>query len=207
MHVNIRRFLRIGVAQGVIEQSVEHELLPDLRSKPGFRGYLAFWDEEDAGVSVSVFEDSEAAHRSTDSARRWLARHPDFFPERGEEFSGECLAHEVPSPGNSGAGEGEPLPYVLVRMLEGVPATQDTQAFVQQRTLPVIARWPGFQGVYMARSDRDEGRAAVVTLFGEQRDAEACHDAAVTLLREGLPSIAVTRVVHGRCVIACFGGA
>src|SRR3712207_8490361 len=46
-------------------------------------------------------------------------------------------------------------------------------AFVQQRTLPMITRWPGFRGVYMVRSDGEEGRAAVVTLFDGRRDRKS----------------------------------
>jgi hypothetical protein len=208
MYVNLRRYPKIGAGKEAIEQSVENELLPELRRQEGFRGYCAFWDEEGAGVSVSVFEDAEAAHGSTDAARRWVMRHQEFFPARGEEFSGECTAHEVaPGPGQgAGEGEGQASLHVLVRELADVPGTQDTRAFVQQRTLPMITRSPGFRGVYMVRSDREEGRAAVVTLFDGRHHAEACHDRAVELLKEGLPRVAVTRVVQGRSVILHLGG-
>jgi hypothetical protein len=57
----------------------------------------------------------------------------------------------------------------------------------------------------MARSDADEGRAAVVTLFDGRRNAEAYHDAAVALLGEGLPGVAVARVLQGPGVIARIG--
>ena len=206
MYLNLRRYPRIGVGRDVVERSVQEELLPELRRQAGFGGYCAFWDEAGAGVSVSLFDDAEAAHRSTEAARRWVVRHRDFFPERGEEFSGECVAHE----GSLGAGReadgARRLPYVLVRELDHVPGTQDTRAFVQQRTLPMIARWPGFVGVYMARSDRRPGHAAVVTLFEAMEQAQACHGRAVELLREGLPGVAVTRAVRGRSVILRAGG-
>jgi hypothetical protein len=206
MYVNLRRYPKIGVGRETVEQSVRDELLPELRRQEGFGGYCAFWDEEGAGVSVSVFEDAEAAHASTDAARRWVMRHQEFFPARGEEFSGECVAHEVaPGPGQ-GADDGRGSLHVLVRELANVPGTQDTRAFVQQRTLPMIARWPGFVGVYMARSDRRPGHAAVVTLFEGMEQAQACHGRAVELLREGLPGVAVTRVVRGRGVILRAGG-
>src|SRR5215213_5185871 len=163
MYVNLRRYPKIGAGKEAIEQSVENELLPELRRQEGFRGYCAFWDEEGAGVSVSLFEDQEAAHRSADIARRWVMRHPDFFPERGEEFSGECITHELSQ--SQEQGEGQQSLYVLIRELDNVPGTQDTQAFVQQRTLPMITRSPGFRGVYMVRSDREGSRAVVVTLL------------------------------------------
>ena len=95
MYVNLRRYPRVGVGREAVERSVKDELLPELQKQDGFIGYCTFWDEEDAGVSVSIFEDAEAAHRSTDTARRWVMRHQDYFPERFEEFSGECIAHEV----------------------------------------------------------------------------------------------------------------
>ena len=206
MHLNLRRYPAVGIDRDAVERSVEEELLPELREQAGFGGYCAFWDEQGAGVSVSLFDDAEAAHRSTEAARRWVVRHRDLFPERGEEFSGECVAHEGSLGPGREADEARPLPYVLVRELDGVPGTQDTRAFVQQRTLPMITRWPGFVGVYMARSDRRPGRAAVVTLFGGAEQAEACHGRAVELLREGLPGVAVTRVVRGRSVILRAGG-
>ena len=144
MYVNLRRYPKIGAGKEAIEQSVKDELLPELQKQDGFIGYCTFWDEEDAGVSVSVFGDAEAAHRSTDAARRWVMRHRDFFPERGEEFSGECVAHEMAHGREQEAGDGERPLYVLVRELDNVPGTQDTRAFVQQRTLPMVTRWPGF---------------------------------------------------------------
>ena len=188
-----------------IEQSVKDELLPELQKQQGFEGYCTFWDEEDAGVSVSVFEDAEAAHRSTDAARRWAMRHREFFPERFEEFSGECVAHEASHGLGQEAGEGQRSVHVLIRELANVPGTQDTRAFVQQRTLPMITRSPGFRGVYMARSDRKESRVAVVTLFESRQQANACHDRAVELLKEGLPKATIARVARGESVILHIG--
>lgn len=206
MYVNLRRYPRIAAGKETIERSVEGELLPELRKDQGFKGYCAFWDEDGAGVSVSVFEDHEAAHRSTDTARRWVMRNQGFFSERGEEFSGECIAHEGPRGGEQGAGEGPRSLFVLVRELDNVPGTQDTRAFVEQRTLPMITRSPGFQGVYMLRSDRDPSRAAVVTLFDTGEQAAASHAKAVELLKEGLPNARVARVVKGRSAVLAVGG-
>ena len=205
MYLNLRRYPAIGVGKEAVERSVADELLPELREQGGLKGYCAFWDEEGGAVSFSIFDGPEAAHRSTDAARRWLLRHREFFPERGEEFSGECIAHEISHGQEQGAGERQRSLYVLVRELDNVPGTQDTRAFVQQRTLPMITRSPGFRGVYMARHDRAEGRAAVVTLFDGVQHAAACHDRAVELLREGLPGVAVARVVRGPSVILRMG--
>ncbi|MFL5331684.1 MAG: hypothetical protein ACJ8H8_00540 [Geminicoccaceae bacterium] len=201
MYLNLRRYRRIGVSKDVIQQSVEAELLPELQKQAGFKGYCAFWDQDDAGVSLSLFDDPEAAHRSTDAARRWVMRHRDFFPARFEEFSGECVAYEVAHGQEQGSGDARQALYVLIRELDNVPGTQDTRAFVQQRTLPMITRSPGFRGVYMARHDRTESRAAVVTLFDSDQQARACHEKAVALLREGLPKVNVTRVIEGESVI------
>ena len=205
MYVNLRRYPKIGAGKEAVERSVKDELLPELQKQQGFEGYCTFWDEEDAGVSVSVFGDAEAAHRSTDAARRWVMRHQEFFPERGEEFSGECVAHEVSHGLGREAGEGQRSVHVLVRELANVPGTQDTRAFVRQRTLPMITRSPGFRGVWMVRHDREGGRAAVVTLFDDERQAEACHARAVELLKEGLPQVTIARVVQGRSVILRIG--
>lgn len=206
MYVNLRRYPRIGADRAAIEQSVRQELLPELQRQSGFKGYCAFWDEGGAGVSASIFDDHEAAHRSTAAARQWMMRHQDFFPERGEEFTGECFVHEVARDLEPKPGETQPSPYVLIRILANIPGTQDTRAFVEQRTLPMITRSPGFRGVYMVRNDREEGRAAVVTLFDNRPQAEACHGKAVALLAEGLPAVTITRVLQGESVILGGGG-
>jgi heme-degrading monooxygenase HmoA len=205
MYVNLRRYAKVAAGKEAIHRSVQDELLPQLEAQEGFKGYCAFWDEGGAGVSVSVFADQEAAHKSTDTARKWVMRHQDFFPERGEEFAGACIAHEMSEDRQRQSGEGERPLYVLVRELGNVPGTQDTQAFVQQRTLPMITRSPGFKGVYMVRSDRNHGRAAVVTLFDSKEHAVAAHEKAVELLREGLPKVTVTRVVQGQSVLLVVG--
>lgn len=205
MYVNLRRYPKITAAKDTIDRSVREELLPELRRREGFKGYCAFWDQDGAGVSVSAFADEEAAHNSTDVARQWVMRHQDFFPERGEEFSGPCLAYEVSEGLAEAAGEGRTPPYVLVRELANLPGTQDTRAFVEQRTLPMITRSPGFRAVFTARNSRDDGRAAVVTLFDSQEQAVACHDKAVALLHEGLPRVTVTRVVQGRGEVFVLG--
>jgi len=196
MYVNLRRYPKIAASKEAIERSVRDELLPELRRQGGFEGYCAFWDEDGAGISVSAFEDQEAAHRSTAAARQWVMRHHEFFPERGEEFSGACIAYEAPR-----GGDERPPPYVLIRELDNVPGTQDTRAFVEQRTLPMITRSPGFRGVYTVRGDREGSRAAVATFFDSKEQAVACHEKAVELLKEGLPRVTVTRVVQGQSIV------
>lgn len=199
MYVNLRRYPKLSADKETIRRSVQDDLLPRLREREGFRAYCAFWDEEGAGVSVSVFDDQEAAHRSTEVARQWVMRHQDFFPGRGEEFAGACIAQEVSDDLAREAGGGrQGSVYVLIRELANVPGTQDTRAFVEQRTLPMIMRWPGFKAVYMVRGDRDGSRAAVATLFDTRQNAVACHERAVELLKEGLPRVEVTRVVQGQ---------
>ena len=113
MYVNLRRYPKVTADKEAIERSVRDELLPQLRAQDGFVGYCAFWDEDGAGVSVSVFADQEAAHRSTNVARQWVMRHQEFFPERGDEFSGPCVAHEMPQDEKREASGGEAPLHVL----------------------------------------------------------------------------------------------
>jgi hypothetical protein len=124
----------------------------------------------------------------------------DFSPVRGDEFAGECFAHEE-APGRALAGDTS-LPYLLVRVLADVPTTQDTRAFVEQRTLPLITRSPGFRAVWMARGDRPTDKAVVATFFDSPNEAIASHQAALRLLHEGLPTVSVAQVLHGPAVIA-----
>src|SRR5918995_1652331 len=42
MYVNLRRYPKLGAPRPTVERSLENELVPGLKERPGFRGYWAF---------------------------------------------------------------------------------------------------------------------------------------------------------------------
>ena len=201
MHVILRRHAKLGAPRRAIARSVEDELVPGLKGQPGFKGYRAFATDDGGAASVGAFGTEEAADLSAEKARRWIARHPDFFPERAEEFSGGCVAHDARHGRERRPGAGREAPYVLVRELEGVPELGRLREIARRKTRPLIARAEGFRGLYVVGSGGRDRRAAVVTLFDNRRNAIASHEQAARVLRDDLPEIKVARVVHGPTVV------
>ena len=180
---------------------MENELVPGLQEQRGFRGYWAFATDDGGAASVSAFDTEEAADRSAEKARQWITRHPGFFPERVEEFSGGCVAHDEPHGRERRPGAGREAPYVLVRELERVPELGRLRALAQRKTHPLMAQAEGFRGLYVVGSGGRDRRAAVVTLFDNRRNAIAGHEQAARVLGDDLPEIKVARVVHGPTVV------
>ena len=205
MHVNLRRYPKLGAPRQTVERSVENELVPGLKEQPGFRGYWAFITDDGGTASISAFDTEEAAEWSADKARQWITRHPDFFPERGEEFSGGCVAHDAPHGREQQTGAGREALYVLVRELENVPEADRLRWIAQRKTRPLIAQAEGFRGLFVVGSDKRHRRAAVVTLFDNWRNALKSHEQAARVLSVDLPEIRVARVVHGPTVIVAGG--
>ena len=157
MHLILRRHPKLGAPRQTVERAVENELVPGLKEQPGFRGYWAFITDDGGAASGSAFDAEEAAKRSADKARQWITRHPDFFPERGEEFSGGCVAHHAAHGRKQQTGAGREALYVLVRELENVPEADRLRWIAQRNTCPLIARAEGFRGLFVVGSGKRIG--------------------------------------------------
>ncbi len=96
MYVVIRRTKLRGPPEEAVRRTREH-VVPLLRGRPGFRGYCTFLTERaDAAISVSVFDDREAAVRANEQVREWVgANLRDMLPDPPEVLSGEALLHDV----------------------------------------------------------------------------------------------------------------
>ncbi len=193
MHVIITRF---AGAAGKIEEAapkVQQGFVPMLKGQPGFHGYAAFASEQGDIVSCTIWENADALTNSRDNIRRWVTSNLTGFDEPTGRFHGEVGPHAMVAP--QSGGEGQSL-YCMVRKAENLPSTA-TQRPVVEEMLAAIRKVPGFRGAYWLRSVEDQTRGASVLFFDNREHAHAAHEAALAVMRERQPNVAVRVAASG----------
>ena len=204
MHVTLRRYTRLGAPRQQIVEAVDRGLVPLLKRQDGFRGYCAFWSEENHAVSASLFEDQGTAEKANAQAREWVQQNASLLPEPPEAFSGPCRFHALAN-SREQYGTGRPL-YVMVQRFVGMPPLDQTRPISGEVLLPAITEAPGFRGVYMVRNEREPDRSAVVMLFDGKGDAERCHRRLINLMRQHMPKALPEPLIAGQTAILVVGG-
>jgi hypothetical protein len=64
--------------------------------------------------------------------------------------------------------------------------------------LAATQKVPGFRGAYWLRSADDQTRGASVLFFGNREHAQAAHGAALAIMREHQPNVAVRVEASGK---------
>ena len=72
MHAAVRRYNALPNAAETIATRVNEEFLPRIRQMPGFIAYYVVDGGDGTLLSVSVFEDRDAAEESTRQATAWV---------------------------------------------------------------------------------------------------------------------------------------
>jgi heme-degrading monooxygenase HmoA len=180
VYVTIRKYAGKG---GVIDRlvpPVRDGLVPLLKRAPGFRGYCAFASEDGHVVSVSVFDDREAAVRATDQVREWVVSSlRDLLPDPPEVLAGEALLHKEAEVQGDGPGM-----FAAVRAWEGVGPKDEVLPLVREHVFPVITGAPGFRGYYTFLDERDPGRGVSASLFDTREHAMAAQERVVAAMRD-----------------------
>lgn len=200
MYITLRRYAGAGARADEIARKVEAGLVPILKKASGFRGYCALASEDGDAVSISLFDNREAATRANDAARQWVQTELlDLVPDPPEVFTGETGVAEVAREHEQEAGSGKPL-FVLIRKLSDLSTPP---GWARQNTVPLITGLPGFRGLYVALAEGDSTRAAAVTLFDTRENALQAHERVMEVLRTKGAEVAPTppRVVMGRTLI------
>lgn len=198
MYVTLRRYSGGGARADEIARRVEQGLVPILKRSAGFRTYCALASEAGDAVSVSIFDDREAATRANDAARQWVQTDlRDLLPDPPEVFTGETTVAEVSREHERFAGSGK-LPFVLIRKFSDL---NNARGWARQNTIPTITQAPGFRSVYIAGAEGDATKAAIVTFFDTRENAVESHERVMQIIREKGRDIAPTppRVVWDRC--------
>lgn len=180
MFLTLRRYPNAGSRAEEIARRVQDGLVPILKGTSGFKGYCALRSEDDAAVSVSLFESRDAALEANARARQFVQSSlKDLLPNAPEVFVGECLMNEMPD-----GSEGQPV-HIVVRQYDGVRAKgQQLQDWARRNALPIITKAPGFRGFHLATAEGDDSKLASVSMFDSRDNAQRCHEQVVKTVRE-----------------------
>ena len=181
MCVTIRKYAGRGALIDELVPPVRDGLVPLLKRAPGFKGYSAFASEDGHVVSVTVFDDREAATRANEQVREWVVSNlRDMVPDPPEVLAGEALLHDVSKLQGGGGAE----MFAAVRVYTGVGPREEVLPAVREHIFPAITGAPGFRGYYAFFDERDAGRAASASLFDTREQAMAAQERAVTAMRD-----------------------
>ena len=194
MHVIITRYAGMAGKIGEAAPKVQQGFVPMLKGQPGFQGYAAFASEQGDIVSCSIWESAAAAADSRDDVRGWVRRNLAGFMEPTERFTGTVGQHALASP--QSGGQGQSL-YCLIRKAENLPA-EAVQRAVRDEMLAAVQKVPGFRGAYWLRSEDDPTRGASILFCDTREHAVAAHEAALAVMREHQPNVAVRVAASGQ---------
>ena len=198
MYITIRRYADKGGLMDRIVQPVREGLVPLLKRAPGFKGYCAFASEDGHVVSVSVFDDREAAARANEQVRGWVVSNlGDLLPNLPEVSGGEALLHEVSRLQGGGAEM-----FAAVRRYDGIGSVEEATRLTREHVMPVLSGAPGFRGYYAVSDEGDPGRAVSVTLFDTRENAMTAQGKVVPLAREVKIAPNPPAIMTGRVVVA-----
>ena len=179
--------------------------VPLLLWSQDLKGYRGFANEDGHVVSVSVFDDGEAATRANEQVRGWVVSNlGELLPNLPEVLAGECKAHETPAHRQQGQGASQTAMHCVFRVTEGAPPPSQVLPGINEHLLLALRREPGFRGLYGARSDADASRLLQVSLWDI---AEAAEEglrtmAEINATRMGGAFPEPTTVLSGRTVVA-----
>jgi heme-degrading monooxygenase HmoA len=197
VHVTVRKYAGRGALIDKLVPPVRDGLVPLLKRAPGFRGYCAFASEDGHVVSVSVFDDSEAATRANEQVRGWVVSNlGDLLPNLPEVLAGEALLHDVSKLQSGGAEM-----FAAVRVYDGVLPKEEAVRITREHALPLVTGAPGFRGFYAMLDERDASRAVSVSLYDTREHALAAQERIVATLRDKRFAPNPPGVMAGRTVV------
>jgi hypothetical protein len=96
MHATISRYDGVDTTRmNEVTGKVNQTLVPQLRELPGFAGYFLIEADNGIQTSLSLFETSEQADRSTKVVKNWISDENlgRTLPNAPKITSGKVLAH------------------------------------------------------------------------------------------------------------------
>ena len=197
MHVTIRKYAGKGALIDKLVPPVRDGLVPLLKSAPGFKGYCAFGSDDGHIVSVSVFDDREAATRANEQVRGWVVSNlGELLPNLPEALAGEALLHDV-SKLQSGGGD----MFATVRVYDGVLPKEEAVRITREHALPLVTGALGFRGFDAMLDERDASRAVSVSLYDTREHAMAAQERIVATMRDKRFAPNPPGVMAGRTVV------
>jgi hypothetical protein len=96
MHATISRYDGVDTTRmNEVTSKVNQTLVPQLRELPGFAGYFLIEADNGVQTSLSLFETSEQADKSTKVVKNWISDENlgRTLPNAPKITSGKVLAH------------------------------------------------------------------------------------------------------------------
>ncbi len=94
MYAIIRRYKTSSSKE--VTSRIKKEFVPVISTATGFLAYYVVDEGYGSQLSISIFEDQEAAELSNKSAADWVREHPTLLPEPPDIISGEVTVHKRP---------------------------------------------------------------------------------------------------------------
>jgi heme-degrading monooxygenase HmoA len=193
MHLIITRYAGIAWKLGAVAPKVQQGYVPMLKDQQGFHGYAAFASEQGDIIACTIWESAAAAANSHQNVRAWVLRNLAGFEAPTERFSGDVGQHSLASP--QSGGQDQSL-YCMVRKSKNLPGG-DALEPVAKEMIAAIRKISGFRGAYFLRSGDDPTRGASVLFYDTREHANAAHEAALEIMRERQPVVAIQVAASG----------
>lgn len=197
MHIMISRYAGAAEMTAEAAPKAQQGLVPLLKGQQGFLGYAALGSEQGDIVSISLWENADAAASSRGKIREWVSANLSGMNEPTERFVGDVGPHAPVAPQSGGPGQSL---YCMVRKADDLPDPK-SQSPVVEETLVAIRQIPGFRGAYWLRSSENQTRGASVLFFDNREHAQAAHEAALAIMHKHLPGVTVRVAASGQTAV------
>lgn len=204
MFASIRRYRLHEGSMDELMRRVDDGFAGEISSRPGFCSYEALDCGDGEVVTISVFGEAEQAEASRELAQRWSDENlGDFGFTRLEALRGEILVsravEDVLEPAHAGASR-EFASIRRYRLRSG--SIDELMHIVDETFAEQISVLPGFFAYHAL--DAGGGEILAISLFGDQADAEASDDLALTFVREKLGAFDIerTEVLGGKVMVS-----
>jgi heme-degrading monooxygenase HmoA len=180
MFVIVRRYTGAG-PDDEMARHAQQDVIPMLREQSGFRAFFALATDDGSFVSISIFNDREAALAANERIVSWVEENlSDLVPNPPEIAFGEVLFPEVvPEQPDKN------VPYIAIATYDGI--TQPPESVMpktRKHLIPVIKQQAGFQGMYNFRSEANPSRSVSVGVFDNKEAADAAYDFMAAIMQE-----------------------
>lgn len=180
MFVIVRRYTGAGPGDEMARRA-HQDVIPMLRQQSGFRAFLALEADDGSFLSISTFDDREAALAANERVVSWVEENlSDLIPNPPEIEFGEVLFPELEPERPDGN-----VPYIAIATFDGI--TQPPESVVpkaRKHLIPVIKQQAGFQGMYNFRSEANPSRSVSVHVFNRKEAAEAAYGLMAAIVQE-----------------------
>jgi heme-degrading monooxygenase HmoA len=201
MYIVLNRYAGAAGKAEALLPMIRQKFVPLLKGCEGFLGYSTMSTEQGDVVACLIWENAEAVASIRDKIRGWVRDNLKGFEEPTERFAGVVAMHSIAAPLEDAPDQSL---YCLIRKSEGLPPEASQRQHFEER-LAAAKKQPGFRGIYLARSDDDPTRGAMVLFCDTKEQANAVHEATSTMAGKDQPDIRLRVAASGQTAVLAMG--